>query len=86
MAKGVWILTSEYNDHDQHGEYFEAAFENKPSLKELAEFFTSANNMPRNVMEAVAFLEHVLAGGGRQKNEQQWWNLSLVPFANSKEK
>jgi len=31
----VWILTSEYNDYDQHGEYFEAVFAQKPTLQQI---------------------------------------------------
>lgn len=27
----VWVLTSEVNDYDQHGDYFLAVFKNKPS-------------------------------------------------------
>lgn len=27
----VWILTSQYNDYDQHGEYFEEVFYKEPS-------------------------------------------------------
>jgi hypothetical protein len=31
----VWILTEEYNEHDQHGEYFVAIFKNKPTVEQL---------------------------------------------------
>ncbi len=36
--KSIWILTEEYNDYDQHGEYFLAAFKEKPSLEELKKY------------------------------------------------
>lgn len=31
----VWILTEEYNDYDQHGEYFVAVFADKPTTEQL---------------------------------------------------
>lgn len=79
---GCWILTIEYNDHDQHGEYFEACWANKPSFKQLAEFFkyTKPTASATNVMNAVAFLEHLLEGGGRRDTEYYWYNLKFVEF------
>lgn len=78
---GVWILTSENNEYDQHGAYFRAVFERKPSIKELAEFFNCENySGSHNVMAAVAFLEHLLEGGGRQSNEDEWFILTYVEF------
>lgn len=65
----IWILTSEYNDYDQHGEYFINAYKEKPTLdvlsKELEldpEFHTGT-------------LEHILNGGGRQQVEYVWYYL-----------
>lgn len=77
---GVWVLTSENNDYDQHGEYFRAAFASKPTLGQLATYFSYNSSSPANVMDAVAFLEHLLAGGGRRGTEEEWFNLELVPF------
>lgn len=37
----IWILTSEHNDYNQHGEYFLAAFHTKPSITELASVCSS---------------------------------------------
>lgn len=31
MTDEVWILTEEYNDYDQHGEYFREVFFIKPT-------------------------------------------------------
>lgn len=31
----VWILTTEYNDYDQYGEYFLQAFASKPTPEQL---------------------------------------------------
>ncbi len=33
----VWILTSEYNDYDQHGEYFEGIWFSRPLIEQLKE-------------------------------------------------
>lgn len=77
--KTVWVLTSEHNDYDQHGEYFEAAFAQKPTIKQLAEYLGyNKPNITYNVMEAVALLEHIRDGGGRRDNEQHWYNLKEV--------
>jgi hypothetical protein len=34
----VWILTEEYNDYDQHGEYFLAVFKKEPTEEDLKQF------------------------------------------------
>lgn len=78
--KKIWILTEEYNDYDQHGEYFVAAFSSKPNINALATFFKldeTANGF-RNGMEALEFLLHIEAGGGRQNLEDHWYNLQEV--------
>lgn len=60
----VWILTSEYNDYDQHGGYFLAVFANKPLPEQL-----TASGIPKY------WHDHVLSGGGRKSSEYEWWNL-----------
>ena len=76
----VWVLTYEINDYDQHGEYFLEVFRDKPSLQQLAEYFgkTGGLSMPSNTMLAVAFLEHLRNGGGRQDTEREWYYLREV--------
>jgi len=32
----VWVLLREENDYNQHSEYFEKVFRNKPTIEELA--------------------------------------------------
>lgn len=64
MQNTVWILTEEHNDYNQYGEYFIAAFLEKPTLEKL---------MSLDMSESIA--KHVLTGGGRQKYEDQWFNL-----------
>lgn len=69
MSKSVWVLTNEYNDYDQHGEYFVAVFGDPPTLENLSTFVTGyyVND---------AYLKHVKAGGGRLEDEDVWWNLN----------
>lgn len=74
----VWVLTREINEYDQHGEYFSAVFKERPTLEVLANYFKDKAGdelFPRNVMDAVAFLEHLRAGGGRRGSEDIWFHL-----------
>jgi predicted nucleic acid-binding protein len=74
----VWVLTREINEYYQDGKYFVAVFATWPSIQELAQVLT--NHTPRNLMEAVVLLEHIRAGGGRQKTEDIWFNLDEISF------
>lgn len=58
----VWILTYEYNDYDQYGEYFQAVFINKPSAQQLID-----EGVPEHS------IAHVLEGGGQSFNKQDYW-------------
>jgi hypothetical protein len=83
--KTVWVLTTEHNDYDQHGEYFVAVFETKPTVKELAAFFTTNKGVAvpgyhQDPVSVLNFLLHLLDGGGRQAIEDQWYNLNEVEF------
>ena len=60
----VWILTEEYNEYDQHGEYFLAVFAEKPTAEKLIKIGVHESEV-----------EHVLSGGCRIKNEHQWYHL-----------
>lgn len=64
MSNCVWILTSEVNDYDQFGEYFDAVFFHQPTRQEL-------------INAGVPFdkVEHILNGGGRVKHDRWWWYL-----------
>lgn len=66
----VWILTSSFNDYDQHGEYFIAAFGHKPTPFQLQEAVAKENYHINNE-EA----EHILNGGGRRNSEYCWFYL-----------
>lgn len=76
--KKVWILTFEVNEYDQQGEYFIAAFLAKPDTMKIAKALTGRSEMPKDIMEAIALIEHILKGGGRQKTESIWYNLIEV--------
>lgn len=62
--KTIWLLTSEFNDYDQYGEYFVATFVGKPNLGQLAPH-----------LDGYDAPEHVLAGGGRRDDEFHWFHL-----------
>lgn len=75
----VWVLTREHNDYDQHGEYFVAVFLKKPSHTTLAKALSKEGyGTGSDVMAALVFLEHLLAGGGRVQWENVWFNLDHV--------
>ncbi|QDP50564.1 MAG: hypothetical protein Tp1125DCM00d2C21254131_5 [Prokaryotic dsDNA virus sp.] len=80
MTTKVWVLTEEYNEYDQHGEYFVAVFAGKPSLKKLAEHFKMTDESAHysDPMGAVDFLLHLQQGGGRQGTDDHWYNLEEV--------
>ena len=48
----AWVLTKEYNEYDQYGEYFVAIFKDKPHHTELTKLEVPTNR-----------LRHVLKGG-----------------------
>lgn len=60
----VWVLTNEYNEYDQYGEYFISVYPCKPSTAQLI-----ADGVPP------PDTGHVLSGGGRRKNEDCWFHL-----------
>jgi len=63
----VWVLTSEYNEYDQFGEYYVKAFAKKPSVTLLLSL-----DVPQNR------LRHVLNGGGRVDFEDKWFHLREI--------
>ena len=64
MKNKIWLLTEEYNQYDQYGEYFLSAFKDKPTQEQLEQCGIQKNE-----------IEHVLNGGGRIKYEDQWYHL-----------
>lgn len=80
MADKVWVLTSSYNDYDQHGEYFCCVWKTKPTTEQLVQYFKYTENNTYDVMQALEFILHVQNGGGRRGTENQWYLLKEVPF------
>jgi len=75
----VWVITREHNEYDQHGEYFEAVFKEKPTLECLASYFKGCDWVnAKDVFDAVEFLEHLRNGGGRRNLEDVWFNMLEV--------
>lgn len=68
----IWVLTSEYNDYDQYGEYFVSAFREEPSAQELGK-----HGVPQNRWR------HVLNGGGRVGIEDVWFHLRKILIAST---
>ena len=64
----VWIITEGFNDYDQHGEYFVAAFDHKPSITELDNLLGGNEQLS----------EWVDKGGGRQGVENSWYYMTEV--------
>ena len=61
----IFILTREINEYRQDGEYFVAAFKEKPTADQLF----------MNGVEEKS-IKHVLTGGGRTKAmENEWFHL-----------
>lgn len=76
MAK-IWILTQGFNEYDQHGDCFVAAFSHKPMFGDVAKALglPSVESMTDDQLLLAA---DVMRGGGRKKDEYTWWNLFEV--------
>lgn len=73
----VWVLTEEYNDYDQHGEYFIHAWDHKPSREELKVHINEESRYAQP-----DYIGYVLNGGGRIDKDNyyddQWYILKEV--------
>lgn len=67
MKGQLWVLLADYNDYDQHGSYFVAAFSQKPTVAQLLAIFKNTE-----------LARHVLNGGGRLDAEYCWYTLQAV--------
>lgn len=79
----MWIITREINQYDQDGEYFFAAFNDKPDSEQLCQLFykRSLKDLIENYKDkdnAIKFIVHILNGGGRQRKENEWFFLNEV--------
>lgn len=66
----MWILTEEYNDYDQHGQYFLDAWVERPSHDQLVVALLAAGYTATD-----EFVEHTQKGGGRIHQEYSWVHL-----------
>lgn len=71
MSNTIWLLTREVNEYGQEGEYFVAAFSEHPTKEQLY-----AAGVPNWDFGTGGYLEHVRRGGGRARNEDEWFNLT----------
>ena len=63
--KTIWVLTRGINDYNQDGDYFVAAFINKPTVTEL-----------ENIMKCTeSYAIHVQNGGNKLSQQQEWYFL-----------
>lgn len=69
----VWVLTSEFNDYDQHGEYFEGVYQNKPTRKQIKDALQLNDSV-----WAEKTVDLMLNGGGREGNDHVWYYLREV--------
>jgi hypothetical protein len=69
----VWILTSEHNEYDQHGEYFIEAFYPKPSGEKIVKALEKVNDERLD-----DYIDHILDGGGRVGFEHIWYHLKEI--------
>lgn len=76
----MYVLTSEVNDYNQHGEYFETVFKDKPTLQELSQLMF-LKNLEELDQHGVLLIVHIFNGGGRQDSENFWYNLHEVESA-----
>ena len=60
----IWVLTKAYNDYNQYGDYFVAAFASKPTAAQLEEYGIPTER-----------IDLVLRGGGREGIENSWYYL-----------
>lgn len=71
----IWILSKEYNDYNQHGEYFLEIYKEKPTIEQLAKTL----NMEVDEFTSET-LSHILRGGGRRDNNHrdyfEWYYLT----------
>jgi hypothetical protein len=64
MSK-IWVIVENWNDYNQHGSYFIAAWIERPTAQDLMKSL--------RITESEA--SRVLAGGGRKGAEGTWYTL-----------
>ena len=72
-----WVLTQEYNEYDQIGEYFVAVFQEKPTFNQLKPLVSEECGGPKTGNIVGNLLRK---GGGRIKDEYTWFFLKEIVF------
>jgi hypothetical protein len=67
--KTLWIVTADYNDDHQYGDYFVAAFIEKPTFQDLKKTLPDEDNFTIN---------RIINGEGRLGFEPVWYNIIEV--------
>ncbi|MHA1558483.1 MAG: hypothetical protein ACTSXG_01555 [Alphaproteobacteria bacterium] len=65
----MWVVTRKINEYNQDGEYFVAAYTNKPLFQDLKKLLPDKKD---------AVIERLTRGGGRQRWEEEWFFLTQV--------
>jgi hypothetical protein len=63
----LWVLTRQINAYDQDGAYYVAVFSKKPTAEQIANAL--------GIIPSSLYIQHILNGGGREKFEDEWFNL-----------
>ena len=65
----MWVLTKAINEYYQYGNYLVSVFENKPTFEQLKSIL---------IEESDVTIGKLTRGGGRQKDEDQWYYLKEI--------
>ena len=65
----MWIVTMAVNAYEQRGNYFIAAYENRPTFRDLKKLLPDEGDVT---------LGKLTRGGGRQNRETAWYYLTEV--------
>jgi hypothetical protein len=65
----MWIVTASINEYNQEGDYFVAAYKDKPTFQQLKDLFPNAED---------AMVGKLTRGGGREGAEYEWFELTEV--------
>ena len=76
--KRLHIITREIDQYDQEGEYFYAAFSERPTLKRLAKLLCNTDKLENLNDAQIMDIAHLYRGGGRKSTEYEWFNLREV--------
>lgn len=70
----MWVVTREINEYNQEGDYFVSVYTEKPSFSQLKALLPWL---------ADATIGKLTRGGGREKDEEEWFYLVEVECGKS---